>query len=346
MPHAQHTELNPHIPVAAQVQALWEQERGFFPHIDREASESPPAEVLEAYEKLPLESILDTVLDEWLELYEAVLHPEPQEAELLELADIGAYALRFYTLLNYAQRPEQGTFSQEEARQYNAVIAQAFLSGEAETFPAIERTVQQREGILNDLRVLGVEILQAYTHLVGAELSREELAELIQSVDFVAQNILDDNREMTPSARAGLRYLVMRPVIKATPGEKATRIHAAAKMDIVAQVYDALDAFAHKHYDYDYYWTLVASLYAQGGKNAQNYPHPLPDQYVDHRDFKTTARSQFPGRVIPPDYDPYQETPAQYKQRWEQANPGKSFDSDYQITARVPRLGNVSSQLR
>lgn len=343
-------EKNQYVPlmveVASQIQANWEVQRGLGNyHLSAErASILTPKEILEHKEKNPMvmESILYTVLDEWLELYEAILHPEPVEAELLEQSDIGAYALRLYIAFK-ASHDEHGiTYSEEESAKYNQLLGQAILGAKEQEFPREERTPVQKEEILQDLRHVGSKLITAYVNLVGAKLEEKEIAELVDNTHTLTEFMLGEGRTMTKEHRQSLLFLMMKPIIQATSKENITKVSDKADLSVILHAFDTLDKFALKHYGYGYFWTLVATLYTDKGKNGLNYPYPLPEGVETQSEFKERIRSFFPGRVIPADFDIHKDTPLAYLQRWHDEHPGE----EYTVKAIVPDLSDIAEQLR
>lgn len=331
------------IHIAASVQARWEAERNFADHYSREQQQRG-AERETRHEIYTLEGVLDTILGEWFELYEAVLQPEPIEAELLELSDIGAYALRFYTEWMRAQDENGVTYSEEEAAAATQLVSQAMLAGNIQEFPQAERTPEEKEVILADLRAIAVALLKTYVGLVAAETSDEEVESLVDAAHHFMTSLVTTNGSLTDEDQKHLKYIVMRPLIKDSPdGERGkTAIHSGAPMDLVLTGFQALEDFAWKHYGYEYFWILVASLYTPQGKNGLNYPHPLPQGIEDYFAFKQDIRNAFPGRVIPTDFDPHTDTPEAYLQRWQEQHPGEEFT----IRARVPNFDGIAESLR
>ncbi len=330
--------------LALATQAQWESDRGFANHHSLEELEI--AEDLPALEKLPIEGILATILDEFLELYEAIIHPEPKEAELLELADAAAFALRLYAELLKVRDERGATYSQAEFRQMTQLVSQAMLAGEVVEFANIERSMSEKDTILTDLRQLMTVVLKTYCHLVGIEIPEAELVAIVEDVGNIAGALLLEGGEITKLVRASLLQLMLRPIVQASPDGHATVVNPQASEEVMLDAYAAIEEFARKHYGYENLWLLVGSLYSPPvGKNVLNYPYPLPEGVDSYREFKL-IRNHFPGRVIPLDYDVYRDTPQAYIRRWEFNHPGQSFTTDFMIQARIPNFDSIAAELR
>ncbi len=293
---------------------------------------------------------LHAMLGEWLELYESILHPKPMASIVSEAGDVAAYGFQNYLAFMAARNENGAAYSESDVNEFGPLFTQAILGattqeeGARHTLP--ERTPEATAALLSDLPYIGRAIVRTHVKLVGAELSEQEITDLVMYIDTLAKAMLSEGRFMTDAQVESLVRLMTKPILQASPKVDReqgfqTQVSEKAEMVDVLQLFMALDRFAQRHFAYPAIVLLAGSFYAGSGKNALNYPHPLPTGYETARDFKNRVRAQFPDRQIPPGFDPEKDDVEEFLVRWE-----KEHGSPYTGTPVIPVFDAMEQEIR
>ncbi|MCD8484859.1 hypothetical protein LRY65_02185 [Candidatus Woesebacteria bacterium] len=368
-----------HLRVSAAQAASWERARGFGYHKTQEEGnlQRQVASLGETIQGLPvhlrvqihpvfqelqaathtserpavnLVDALHAMLGEWLELYESILHPKPMASIVSEAGDIAAYGFQNYLAFVAARDEDGAAYSESDVEQFGPQFTQAILGaskGEEGTLHELpERTPEAIEDLLADLPEIGRAIVRTHAVLVGAEFNEEEITDLVTYIDTLAKAMLSEGRFMTDAQVDSLVRLMTKPIIQASPKVDKeqgyqTPVSESVEMADVLRLFMALDQFSQRHFAYPSIVLLAGSFYADGGKNALNYPNPLPAGYDTARDFKTQVRSRFADRQIPPGFNAETDDVDTFLAQWEEEH-----GSPYTGIPVIPVFATIEEELR